>query len=106
MRDLVGYAREIFERDVEVHDRGLSRAKLMGIVVRAQADKGLREGMKLRGNILILRCEYLVYPNYLTVTRRIDHLNRVDAHSAIGRVRRDQLGRVGKEHLVSKVYPA
>ena len=106
MRDLVGYAREIFERDVEVHDRGLSRAKLMGIVVRAQADKGLREGMKLRGNILILRCEYLVCPNYLIVTRRIDHLNRVDAHSAIGRVRREQLDRVGKEHLVSKVYPA
>jgi hypothetical protein len=38
MRDLVGYAGKILERDVEVHDRGLSPAKLMRIVVRAQAD--------------------------------------------------------------------
>ena len=106
MRDLVGYAREIFERDVEVHDRGLSRAKLMRIVVRAQTGRGLRQGIKLRGNILIVRCQHVVCPNYLIVMSRIDGLNGVEPHGAIGRVRKEQLDRVGKEHLVSKVYPA
>ena len=106
MRDLVGYAGKIFERDVEVHDRGLSRAKLMRIVIRAQTGRGLRQGIKLRGNIPIVRCEHVVYPNYLIVMSRIDYLNGVEPHGAIGRVRKEQLDRVGKEHLVSKVYPA
>jgi hypothetical protein len=48
----------------------------------------------------------VVYPNYLIVMSRIDYLNGVEPHGAIGRVRKEQLDRVGKEHLVSKVYPA
>src|SRR5208283_4247640 len=106
MSDLVGYAGKIFERDVEVHDRRLSRAKLMRIVVRAQTGRGLRQGIKLRGNILIVRCQHAVYPNYLIVMSRVDHLNGVEPHCALGRIGKEQLHRVSKEHLVSKVYPA